>query len=55
MSIEVRVSTSFSPLWTCIKVLTEHILCTKLLSLFEIKFCVVSLSLSLTHSIAEPL
>ena len=26
MSIEVRVSTSVNPLWTCIKVLTEHTL-----------------------------
>ena len=28
MSNEVRVSTFVSPLWTCIKVLSEHILCT---------------------------
>ena len=29
MSIEVRVSTSVSLLWTCIKVLTEHIVGTE--------------------------
>ena len=29
MSIEVRVSTSVSPLWTYIKVLSEHMLCTE--------------------------
>ena len=29
MSIEVRASTSDNPLWTFIKVLTEHIVCTE--------------------------
>ena len=29
MGIEVRVNTSISPLWTCIKVLIKHIVCKR--------------------------
>ena len=51
MSIEVHVNTSVSPLWTCIKVLYEHILCIERIecSFFEIHV-VVSLFLSLPHT-----
>ena len=49
MCIEVRGSTSVSPLWTCIKVLTEHIVCTEQSAtiLNRIFYC---LALSLSHS-----
>ena len=46
MRIEVLVSTSDCPLWTCIKVLTEHIRMYKVLLFFEYDFSLL-LSLSL--------
>ena len=50
MSIEVRVNTSVSSLWTCIKVLTEHIVCTKTERHYlNLSFCCLAHSLSHTH------
>ena len=46
-SIELHVSS----LWTCIKVLTKHIVCTQnKASLFSIEFFLFSFSLCLSHS-----
>ena len=45
MSIEVLVSTSISPLRTCIKVLSEHIVCRQSIIILNMSF--VSLSLSI--------
>ena len=50
MSIEVHVRTSVNPLRNCIKVLSEHILCTERIVLFELSFCVL-LSLSLPRTL----
>ena len=50
MSIEVRVNTSVSPLWTCIKVLYDHILCTEC-SLFFCNRSCSALSVSSTYSV----
>ena len=53
MSIEVRVNASISPLWTCIKVLIEHIVCTEhSTSILNLSFLLsFSLCLSLTLSL----
>ena len=50
MSIEVRISTSVSPLWTFIEVLTKHIVFTQNRAPFDIELCCLahSVSLSLT-------
>ena len=52
MSIEVRVNTSVSSLWTCIKVLTEHIVCRRTeLQYSKYIFCCLLVCHSLTHSV----
>mgnify|MGYP000515284478 CR=1 FL=1 len=57
MSIEVRVSTSVNTLWTCIKVLTEHIVSREQraiilkLSFLFIVLLTLFRSLTLTHSV----
>ena len=50
MSIEVHVSTFVSSLRTCIKVLTEHIVCRLKAIILKYNF-LLSASLSLTHSV----
>ena len=59
MSIEVRVNTSVSPLWTCIKLATKHIVCRRIeRHYFEFNFCLalcVSVSLLITPTLCIPL
>ena len=50
MSIEVHVSTSVSPLRSCIKVLSEHIRCRERIVFLKLSLCVL-LSLSLSRTL----
>ena len=36
----------YQSVWTCIKVFSEHILCTERIVLFELSFCIFTLSVS---------